>query len=255
MSAVLAYARAGLLGALAYRSGLWLTLLGAGVLVTVQVLLWKALTAGHPQSAAYVLFAVLARTYPLVYAERAVFDFVARRVREGELAIELTRPVGLAAAAFGHGLGHALFRALFLALPAGLVGLAWAWGDLAGVDAGRLRAFLPAFALAFSLAFLINHALSLLALWIGRPDGVLEARDALALVLGGGFVPLGLYPAWLKTAALASPFAAVYYAPAAALAGLEPYPLTLQAFWVLALALLTLVLSRRARARAVLAGG
>ena len=254
-AALAAYFRAGFKQALAYRSGLWLTLLGALVLVSVQVLLWKALTAGRPQGGAYIFFAVLARTFPLVFAERAVFDFVGRRVQEGSLVVELTRPVGLATAAAGFGLGQALFRTVFLALPAGLLGLLWAGGDLGGFESARLVRFLPAFALAFLLAFLINHALSLLSLWLGRPDGVLEVRDALALVLGGGFVPLVLYPGWLKALALASPFAAVYYAPAAALAGFEPYPLALQAFWVVVLAALTAILSRRVLASSALAGG
>lgn len=81
----------------------------------------------------------------------------------------------------------------------------------------------------------------------------------LVFVLGGLMLPLSIYPGWLQSLALATPFAAMLYGPGSLVSGNEPglaLPLALKLLgWCALAAVVMCVLERRGVRRLEVEGG
>jgi ABC-2 type transport system permease protein len=199
------------------------------------------------QSLVMVIGAFPDRTQPLM-----------ERIRSGDVAVELARPVAILprelAVRFGDGLYFLGTRAVALFAASAFVygvapepRLAWAWLPvslaLALVVTGCC------YTLAQATAFWSEHALGPVA----------SVTFALAF-FGGLSVPIAFYPGWAQAACWALPFPAGYYTPVAIAVGrLEGQTLALallhQLGWAIALIGLGRAVERRGVRRLVALGG
>ena len=69
-------------------------------------------------------------------------------------------------------------------------------------------------ALAFLLQFLIKMSLALLAFWVEDTGPFFWIYSKVLFTLGGLFVPIDIYPEWLRRVAVMMPFNYVLYQPA-----------------------------------------
>lgn len=108
------------------------------------------------------------------------------------------------------------------------------------------------------LTLLVYALVGLTAFWMRRVLPAMLIAQKLMFLLGGLFAPVTLYGGWLRTLALASPFAAELYAPAHAL--LAPSwrefvrALALQGVWIAGLAMAAGLLCRAGLARTLREG-
>ena len=84
---------------------------------------------------------------------------------------------------------------------------------------GQFLIALLALQLGFWLNFLLHYAITLLCFWSERARALEKLVYMPYLFLSGLLAPLDLYPAWLRTFALHTPFAAMLYLPAQLLSG------------------------------------
>src|SRR5699024_3690917 len=143
---------------------------------------------------------------------------IADRVRTGEIAVDLARPmdlqtywwfrdIGRAAMQFlGRGLPILVLGAIVLRVPPPsdpLVHLAGIIGLLLGLGVN----------------YLCRYAMSLISFWTLEVQGYQILYMVGVSLLSGFYVPIHLFPDWLMVVAEASPFPAMYQYPVDLLSG------------------------------------
>jgi len=210
-----ALARATARAALTYRFSL---LLGMGaVLVQLVALLavWHVLLAQAPvngftwpQMRAYLLVAFAAGTLVSILG-----DFrMAFRILDGNVALDLVKPVDYQKARLAESLGGLWIEVLLIGVVVGVT-----LAVTGGVDtpaAPALALFAASMLLLVPLKFLIVYVSTLACFWTQNYMGVQWARLAVVNLLSGALIPLVYLPHWLATMAQWSPFAGLTSTPA-----------------------------------------
>lgn len=166
------------------------------------------------------------------------FD-VALRVRTGDIASDLHRPVDFQAFWLAQDLGRAAYHALYRGVPPFVIG-ALVFDVILPGSAVLWLGFAVSVLLAVVVSFAYRFLFNLAAFWLLDYRGVGVLAMVASTFFSGQIVPLAFFPHWLEILAWSLPFAAMIQAPievwlghakGAELAGV----LALQAFWAGAL--------------------
>jgi len=236
--------RAGILGLLALY---WLILM-------IFWALWQA-TPLHelrrPGIDATRLFWYMAVTECVILAVGFPYRAVEKDIQSGEIAAALVRPLPYAAAILAEWIGATGYRLALLAVGGLLAGI-WATGTVA-IPLAVVPSLVFSTVIATILALLCQLQLGYAAAWVGTPAPLFWIWQKLTFVLGGLMIPLTFYPAPFGSLAMASPFAAMVFAPASFLLDGSPRALlatlALQLLWLAVIGMATLLVARAAAAR------
>src|SRR6476661_5510323 len=140
-------------------------------------------------------------------------DDLAERIRTGDVAIDLYRPVGLIGWYLASDLGRAAYHLLTRGLGPTLIGfllfdIALPPSVVAGV------AFCVSLVLAVVVSFAIRFLVASTAFWLLDQSGVKVMSGAFAIFFSGMMLPLVLFPGWLGTLARVLPWASYVQVPA-----------------------------------------
>jgi viologen exporter family transport system permease protein len=184
---------------------------------------------------------------------------LADRVRTGEIAVDLARPLDLQLSWWVRDLGRAAFalptRGL-APLPVGALTV--------GVALSKTWTSYPlglvSLLLGVSVSFLCRYGMNLVAFWTLDVKGFLNLYILMLGLLSGFYLPVHVFPGWLQAVAFASPFPAMFQAPIDVMSGRVIGPaawqvIAGQAGWVIGLIVLTRVVLWRATRRLVVQGG
>lgn len=139
-------------------------------------------------------------------------DDLAERIRTGDVAIDLYRPVDLVGWYLAADLGRAAYHLLTRGLAPTLVGLVLfdiALPDGTVAAAGFVVSLVLAVVVSFALRFLVAST----AFWLLDQSGVRLMAGTFAIFFSGMMLPLTLFPGWLGTAAAVLPWAAIIQVP------------------------------------------
>lgn len=247
----------------AYRRATVLWLVGLAIQVALFTVIWRAIYHGRDGSTVagtdvstavgYVVLGLavagLFNTYP--------GESIEQRVREGLIAVDLLRPLGLLTQSLAQQAGRVIgaMPSLVFTLGTGL-----AVGGLAApVGTAAAGGFAVSLALAFLVSQLITLLMSLSAFWTLEVGGLNMMFGVLRMFMSGALVPLWFMPGWLQNIANALPFQAATYTPLAVYFGRAPGGLAgalgVQLLWVVVLGLLCAAMWGRAKRRVVVQGG
>ena len=181
------------------------------------------------------------------------------RIRNGDVAVDLTRPVDVQASYLAADLGRAAFTFLPRGLPTVLVG-ALVVGLTLPSDPWPYLLGLVSVTLAVTISFLCGYAVNILGFWLVETRGVRSLYMVTSSFLAGLFVPVGLFPDWLATMALATPFPSILQVPidivSGHVVGTEALKtVAIQSFWVAVTCLAGRGLARAGRHRLEVQGG
>jgi ABC-2 type transport system permease protein len=184
---------------------------------------------------------------------------LARRVKDGQVAVDFLRPVGLQAATLATESGMALFALLPRGLPSVLLG---------AVTVGIALPSSPVFYLLGTVSLLLGivisaasaYLIAVLGFWLIEIRGVQILYMVASGFLGGLFVPIALFPPWLRLVATATPFPSVMMYPIDVLSGFggagRAAALVLaQVAWLAVVAAIGHVLTRAGRRKLEVQGG
>lgn len=139
-------------------------------------------------------------------------DDLIERIRTGDVAIDLYRPVGLVGWYLAGDLGRSAYHLLTRGLAPTLIGVL-----LFGIDLPRSPAAAVGFAAALPLAVAVSFCLRFLvattAFWLLDAQGVKVLSGGFAIFFSGMMLPLVLFPGWLGTLAEALPWSAFMQVP------------------------------------------
>ncbi|GAB7193085.1 ABC-2 family transporter protein [Kineococcus sp. NUM-3379] len=177
----------------------------------------------------------------------AVFgrDDLAQRIRSGDVAVDLARPVDPQLAAWAADLGRAAFTLLPRGGPPLLVGALVTGLVLPDAPSAYLLGIV-ALALAASVSFAAQWIVNCLAFRLLDVRGPLALYTVLALVLTGLSLPVHWFPDGLRAVALATPFPSMLQTPVDVLTGRLAGAEALSAVGVQVLWLVVLLLAGRA---------
>ncbi len=255
---------------LAYRAELGMRAISMVLFMGVFMALWTTAfgVSGRAELTGYSLVEMvwyLAMTETITLSSSRVFVEISESVKAGDLAYALARPLSYPFFQVANSLGNSAPRfALNLAVAVAVVGLGMGRVPvLSGAEgAGSLRglgAFLGMAALALILDALIAVLIGLLAFWIEEVTPVFWIYQKLLFTVGGLFLPLEMFPDWLRRVAEWLPFQFITYVPARAFVTFEPGFVLRAAVgqmgYVAALAALVALVWRRAQRRLVVHGG
>lgn len=186
-------------------------------------------------------------------------DDLAERVRTGDVAIDLYRPVGLVGWYLASDLGRALYHFLTRGLAPTVVGIVLFDISLPHSPTAAL-CFLLSIPLAVTVSFGLRFLVASTAFWLLDATGARILSGALALFFSGMSLPLVLFPGWLGTLAEALPWSAMIQVPndiwLGRHTGLELWgALAFQAGWALALLATCRLVLRLATHKVVVHGG
>jgi ABC-2 type transport system permease protein len=216
-----ALARASLRSVLAYQSSLLFGLLGSAFGMLAMLYLWQAILADGRASAgfdwphmkAYLLVAFVAGSVVSSWTDY----HLAFRIQQGDVAMDLIRPVDYQRARFAETVGFAGYEAglaLVVVVIAGLV-----FGGVPWPEPATAALFVVSALLVLPLRFGIVYATGLLVFWTQNYVGIQMARVALVTLFSGALVPFAFFPDWLQTLAESLPFAGMASTPALVFVG------------------------------------
>jgi ABC-2 type transport system permease protein len=186
-------------------------------------------------------------------------DDLAERIRTGDVAIDLYRPVGLLGWYLAADLGRAAYH--FLARGLGPTVIGWVLFDirLPNTTAAAVG-FLVSLVLAVLTSFAIRFLVACTAFWLLDQTGVKVMSGAFAIFFSGMALPLVIFPEPWRSIALALPWASYLQTPADIWLGKrEGLDLLLglgqQAAWLAVLLLVCQGVLRLATRKVVVQGG
>lgn len=250
-----------------YRTAMVAGLLTNSVFGFIRVAVFTAVVAGAAGAdgtlAGYTTASIVTYTWlsqaligPLrIWGTRDLVD----RVRTGDIAVDLARPLSLLRQHLAHDVGRCVAAIIPRSLPILLVA-ALTTGVAFTSDPRLIVVGLASCALAIVISALARYALPLLSFWIIEMRGVLSLYQALSGLLAGLVVPVALMPGALATLAWCTPFPAMMQIPADLLAGRLEMAAGLAAFgiqcaWLAALLALGAALTAAGRRHLIIQGG
>lgn len=225
-------------------------------------MLWTALYRNNGEQAgiplhAMITYATLALLLDLIYGVNGAY-VIRQKIRDGSIAIDFMRPISVPLYVFADSVGQTGFAALQI-VPALAFSLL-----LVHVDPPRsvvaALAFVASVGLGFIVNFFIDLLMATLTFWTMEIFGIQLMQQFIASLLSGSLVPLYFFPDFLRSIALALPFAAVYNAPLSIYIGKVQgqeiaATLAMQALWALVLGVAALAFWRVGERRVVVQGG
>lgn len=184
---------------------------------------------------------------------------LAWRIRTGDIATDLARPVDLQSSGLAFDLGRALYQAIFRGLPPLAVGALVF--DLTGPSNPLVvLAFLVSVLLAVCVSFAFRFVYNLAAFWLLDYRGTMLLAVITTSFFSGFLIPVRFFPDWLETIAHATPFPAMIQLPidifVGAASGAEVVGvLAIQAGWAAALLLVGRAVLHAGTQRLVVQGG
>jgi ABC-2 type transport system permease protein len=161
-------------------------------------------------------------------------DF-ALRIRTGDVATDLIRPVHPVRYGLAFDLGRALYHAVFRGVPPFLLG-ALVFDLTAPDEVWRWLAFVVSVGLAVAVSFAFRFLYNAVAFWTVDYRGPMVLAMIVANLLSGFIVPLAFFPGWLETIAHATPFPSMVQTPIDVFVGRAgPAALLVQLGWCVAM--------------------
>lgn len=184
---------------------------------------------------------------------------LALRVKDGQVAVDFLRPVDLQAATLATEAGASLFALIPRGLPSVLLG------------ALTVGIALPASAVAYLLgavSVLLGivtsaatvYLIAVAGFWLVETRGLQILYMLASGFLGGLYVPIALFPQWLRIVAAATPFPSIMMYPIDVLSGLGGTAgaarlVLVQLAWLTGVAAIGQLLTRAGRRRLEVQGG
>jgi ABC-2 type transport system permease protein len=184
---------------------------------------------------------------------------LAQRVRTGDIAVDLARPLDLQLSWLASDLGRAAYAILARAVLPTLVGAAL-FGLYVPTDPAAVVLLVPAVVLAVVVSFACRFMVNLAAFWVLEIRGPLTIYVLTMNLLCGLIIPVQLFPFWLKVVAYATPFPWLLQAPCDLASGQAQGwgavgVIAAQLAWATVLLIAGRLLLRRATRKLVVQGG
>ena len=236
------------------------------LLVWIKVAVWRAIITHSPEPAAnagvtlpqMVTYMILAALLGAFTTERVSRDLEAR-LKTGDIAHDLLKPVGLLQLLIGRSLGSMLADLVVRLVPVAILAIPlWGLGPPPNATAAVQFAFGVILAIVFTQV--LGLLLGTIGFWVLRTRDISWFLFSFVRLISGQFVPYWFLPPWVQRVGEALPFHILAHTPVGIyvgrITGPEAYRLLALGFiWTVALSVLLAALWARTVRRLVVQGG
>lgn len=215
MRAAIAFVTQGFRQQAAYKVEGWLGIMSSLIWFILYAGIWTALLRGDPAALQQQMIYVIANQFLGELHFLPTWE-VSGKFRQGDVGLELIRPVALPVRILADFLGRSLFR-LVRSLPVYLI--IWAAFGLPAPSPARIGLFVVAGLIGWVITATLHLSLTLIALWTVQFDEAEQLFGIANSLLSGHFIPLYYLPGWVGNIARYLPFAGIFFTPSAILAG------------------------------------
>ena len=188
---------------------------------------------------------------------RRIDDIIMKDVKSGNVEVYMNKPRSYLTINFLRVIGQGLFSFLFISLVGTII-----MTIAIGVPNLNLKIFIPSFIIVLFLGQVLGlflyGVIGLLAFFIQDVRPVHWIVDKLIMVLGGSYLPISMFPPFLKVFAFISPFGAVNFASSTVYESWNNEYLTrigLQVLWIVVFGLLLIFVYKKSKEKAMINGG
>jgi len=248
---------------LAYRVNYYSGIVIYAINIGAYYFMWKAIygdaeqlggfTAG--QMTTYVAVSWMARAFYFNNLDREISN----DIRDGSVAVQMTRPYSYIMVKMMQGFGEGLFRLLLFMAP-GMVVVTLIFPIELPTDPVLWMIFLVMIWFSFLINSQINVMTGLFAFFVENNEGLMRMKRVTVDLLSGVVVPIAFFPGWASEVLKWLPFQAITYLPGSVftgrIAGSAVWEaLLVQAAWFAALIAPIAIMWRAARKRLFVQGG
>ena len=245
----LQFVRLAFLKFLAYRLRYYTGVVSYTIFVAGNYFLFTALYASRPEGAdaatiggltltqmiTYVIVSWIGRSFYFNNIDRTL----SHQVVQGEIAVQLIKPLHVQTVMMSEAMGEAAFRFLMFTLPITVV-VVPLFGLQTPADPALYGWTLLSFVLALLVNSQINFLVGCLTFHLQNIFGVIRAKMVMMEFLTGVLIPFTFFPDWVQTVVSWLPFQAISYIPVTIFLGLRTgtdlhAALALQAAWAVGL--------------------
>lgn len=188
---------------------------------------------------------------------RRLDNLIMSEVKSGNVEMFLNKPTNYLTLCFYKVLGQGIFSFLFISIIGSIV-MALA----VGVPNLHLKVFIPTFIITLILgqiiALLIYALIGLMAFFIQDIRPIHWIVDKVVMILGGSYLPISMFPNFMKIIAFVSPFGAINFASSTVYSTWETeyvVRIVLQLVWIIVFALLLNFVYKKSKEKAMINGG
>ncbi len=247
---------------LSYRVNILMGILGNIVNLVIQISIWHTLLGSRSVTnttiGTMITYSILSTCITALQLNNVGYA-VEERLRSGDIAIDLLKPLSYPLSIAADGLGTMAFQSLFTFLPTFVIAVA-VFGLEPPVSALSLLGAAVAALLALVISFGFGYLFALLGFRYLTAHHFNFPFSVMMGVFGGQFLPLWFFPSWLSAINHWLPFQYMYFVPVAIYLGRISRQdlggtVAIGGVWAVALLLLTRWLWTRAMRRLVIQGG
>ena len=188
---------------------------------------------------------------------RKVYDEIMKEVKSGNVEMSLNKPYSYLTISFFKIIGKGLFSFLFISLV-GLIMMIIFIGYPNVNYFHFIPMFITTFFLGQILALLVYGLIGVLAFFIQDVKPIYWIVDKFVMVLGGSYLPVSMFPPFMKLLAFISPFGAINFATSTVYSSFESEYLIrtlLQVTWIFIFGIILYYVYKKSLEKSMVNGG
>ena len=219
------YLKIGLKSQFAYKADKFMSVLLTLIGPFISIIVWYVIfSASRSATIAGFNFTDLSAYFLIVAGLNILntpgfIDVMQGAVKEGSIVNYFTKPARLLPQMFLVGLPEVLVESAIIMLPIVLVAMYLLHASLGTYT---VLLFIMEAGMAFVMLQLISGLIGVLAVYTTEIWGIFSIVDWIVYLLGGGLLPISMFPPGIAHVLLVLPFSLVFYLPAATLIGMIP---------------------------------
>lgn len=188
---------------------------------------------------------------------RRLDTIIMNEVKSGNVEMFLNKPVNYLLLSFMKVIGQGLFSFLFISLFGTIIMIMFV-----GIPNLNLGIFIPTFIITLVLGqilgLLIYGIIGLMAFFIQNIKPIHWIVDKTVMILGGSYLPISMFPKFMKNLAFISPFGAINFASSTVYDSWNSefvIRILLQLLWIVVFAILLSYVFKKSKEKAMINGG
>lgn len=232
---------------LSYVAGFWGTILSSILQVVILYYIWNAIYAGNDvingmEKGQMITYIILTRVLVTIFSY-GINLFISDLILNGDISIELLRPIDFQLSMFSRRLGDFLIQSLAVGLPLLFISILL-FGFVAPQSISIGFLFIISTFLAMVISFLVEYFAGLMTFYTTNGWGIQNLKIFIISFLSGSLVPLSFLPQKIKLIFDVLPFKNMAYTPAAIYLGIvrgqEAYmSIVMQIAWIIFLVVIS----------------
>ena len=249
-----------------YRANTVFRIVSSLISLFPAVFLWRALYGGADEAVIagvnlgqMLTFIVVSRLIN-ISSSSGVASYIENRIKNGDIALDIMRPVEPRLLFIFQNLGGTLASMIFDGLPVFVISILLLGGIMPPASVSHFLLFIISLIGAMIINTLIQTTFGTIAFWFANLWIVRTFIYAFDALFSGRFVPLWFLPGWLVTLSLMLPFQAIRFLPVSIYLGMYlqggiVFALLTQLFWIFFLFFLQFFIWKKGINRLVVLGG